>query len=134
MRKISGLILAGVIFINVSMPGQAEEYWRQQIKLQSSAFEDRGTIPSDFTCDGADMSPPIEWSGVPANVGSFAIIADDPDAPAGNWVHWLVYDLPSSLTQLPAGIPMGESLSAGGLQGRNDFGSIGCRSNTFPII
>ena len=100
MRKISGLILAGVIFINVSMPGQAEEYWRQQIKLQSSAFEDRGTIPRDFTCDGSNMSPPIEWSGVPANAGSFAIIVGDPDAPSGDWVHWLVYDLPPSLTCL----------------------------------
>ena len=76
----------------------------QKIEIRSSAFGEGERIPSDFTCDGADMSPPIEWSGVPARAQSLAIIVDDPDAPSGNWTHWLVYDLPPDLTQLQAGI------------------------------
>lgn len=71
------------------------------------------------------MSPPIEWSGVPASAQSLAVIMDDPDAPAGDWVHWLVYDLPPDLTRLPAGIPSGEKLTSGGFQGRTDFGQSG---------
>ena len=96
-----------------------------KIEVRSPAFGEGEKIPSDFTCDGAGMSPPIEWSGVPVNTQSLVVIADDPDAPAGDWVHWLVYDLPPSLTQLPAGIPEGEKLSGGGLQGRTDFGTLG---------
>ena len=96
-----------------------------KIDVRSSAFGEGDRIPSDFTCDGADMSPPIEWSGVPANTQSFAVIADDPDSPSGDWVHWLVYNLPPSLTQLPAGISEGGSLPSGGLHGRTDFGTLG---------
>ena len=96
-----------------------------KIEVWSSAFGEGDRIPSDFTCDGTDRSPPLEWSGVPANAQSLALIANDPDAPAGDWVHWLVYDLPSSLTRLSAGIPKGGRLLGGGLQGRTDFGVLG---------
>ena len=96
-----------------------------KIDVRSSAFNEGDRIPSDFTCDGADISPPIEWSGVPANAQSLAIIVEDPDAPSGNWTHWLVYDLPPDLTQLPAGISSGENLPIGGSQGRTDFGALG---------
>lgn len=96
-----------------------------KITVTSPAFTEGEGIPSDFTCDGAGASPPLEWSGVPAGAQSLAVIADDPDAPAGDWVHWLVYDLPPSLTQLPAGIPEGGRLSRGGSQGRTDFGALG---------
>jgi len=97
----------------------------EKIDVRSSAFSEGERIPSDFTCEGADMSPPIEWSGVPARAQSIAILVDDPDAPAGDWVHWLAYDLPPSLTRLPAGIPDGGRLPSGGSQGRSDFGSLG---------
>ena len=96
-----------------------------KIDVRSSAFGEGDRIPSDFTCEGADMSPPIEWYGVPATAQSLAILMDDPDAPSGDWVHWLVYDLPPSLMQLPAGIPEGGRLASGGLQGRSDFGTLG---------
>lgn len=96
-----------------------------KIEVRSSAFREGDRIPSDFACDGANMSPPIAWSGVPSDAQSLALIADDPDAPAGDWVHWLIYDLPASLTELPAGIPEGGILSGGGLQGRTDFGALG---------
>ena len=104
----------------------------KKIVVTSSAFGEGDRIPSDFTCDGVDMSPPIEWSGVPANTGSLAVIVDDPDAPSGNWVHWLVYDLSPDLTQLPSGISAGEKLSIGGLQGRTDFGKTGYRGPCPP--
>ncbi len=118
------VIVLGLLFISPVL-GQTEEFFMEQLEVRSSAFEDRGSIPSDFTCDGADRSPPIAWSGVPTQTQSLVIVAEDPDAPAGDWVHWLVYDLPPSLTQLPAGIPKDEKLSMGGLQGKNDFGAIG---------
>lgn len=121
MKKIFGLFLTGVLLTALPIFGQAEEA-RRKIDVWSSAFGEGARIPSDFTCDGADMSPPIEWSGVPANAESLAVIMDDPDAPAGNWKHWLVYNLSPDLTLLPAGIPAGEKLPSGGFQGRTDFG------------
>ena len=96
-----------------------------KIDVRSSAFGEGDRIPSDFTCDGADMSPPIEWSGVPANAQSLAVIVDDPDAPSGDWAHWLVYDLPPDLTQLPAGISPEEKLFVSGSQGLTDFRKLG---------
>jgi Raf kinase inhibitor-like YbhB/YbcL family protein len=124
MKKICGLFLAGMMLIAFQVSGQAEAVMGK-IEVRSSAFGEGDKIPPEFTCDGADMSPPIEWSGVPSHAQSIAVIADDPDAPGRDWVHWVLYDLPSSLTGLPAGMPASEKLPAGGIQGRTDFGSIG---------
>lgn len=85
------------------------------MKLTSSAFEQGAVIPTKHTCDGADVSPPLAWSDVPAGTAAFALICDDPDAPAGTWVHWVLYNLPSSVTGLREGD------AGGGVQGRNDF-------------
>ncbi len=104
----------------------------QKLVVRSSAFGEGERLSADFTCDGANMSPPIEWSGVPALAESLAVIVDDPDAPSGDWVHWLVYDLPSSLTQLTAGIPEAGRFSGGGSQGRTDFGSLGYKGPCPP--
>lgn len=104
----------------------------QKLVVRSSAFGEGERLPADFTCDGANMSPPVEWSGVPAQAESLAVIVDDPDAPSGDWVHWLVYDLPSSVTQLTAGIPEAGRLSGGGSQGRTDFGSFGYKGPCPP--
>ncbi|MCK4349504.1 MAG: YbhB/YbcL family Raf kinase inhibitor-like protein, partial [Candidatus Krumholzibacteria bacterium] len=60
------------------------------VELTSPVFEDGGTIPSKYTCDGADVSPPLEWSNVPEDTKSLALICDDPDAPMGTWVHWVL--------------------------------------------
>ena len=132
MKKIFGLFLVGVLWTALPVFGQAEDNIGK-IEVRSSAFGEGDRIPSDFTCGGADMSPPIEWSGVPAQAQSLAIIADDPDALAGDWVHWLIYDLPPSLTQLPAGISAEEKLSIGGFQGRTDFGKLGYQGPCPPI-
>ncbi len=88
--------------------------------LTSSAFADGGAIPSKYTCDGADVSPALTWSGAPGNTQTFALIADDPDAPAGTWVHWVLFNLPGTAKALP------ENASPGGaVQGRNDFRKTG---------
>src|SRR5215471_20629120 len=68
---------------------------KAEIKLTSSAFADGQMIPRQYTCDGINVSPPLEWSGVPKSARTIAIISDDPDAPSGTWVHWVLYNLPA---------------------------------------
>jgi len=95
------------------------------MKLSSAAFDPGSTIPKKYTCDGPDVSPPLRWSDAPAGTQSFALIADDPDAPVGTWVHWVLYDLPGSAHELAENVPKDETLPSGARQGRNDFRRIG---------
>ena len=92
--------------------------------LQSSAFQNGGSIPKKFTCEAADVSPELTWSGAPEKTQSFALIADDTDAPMGTWVHWVIYDLPTNTAKLPEGVPNQEQ-AASGAQGKNSSGKIG---------
>jgi len=89
------------------------------LTLTSDAFADNSPIPTEHTCSGANTSPPLRWSGAPADTGAFVLLVDDPDAPAGTFDHWVVYDLPASTTGLAAGVPAGETLMDGGKQGKN---------------
>jgi len=93
--------------------------------ISSSSFSQGGEIPRKFTCDGADVSPELSWTGAPAGTQSFALIADDPDAPVGTWTHWVLYDLPSQTAALPEGVSKVDEVPSGGRQGRNDFRKIG---------
>lgn len=95
------------------------------MQLISSAFKDRQPIPSVYTCDGKDVSPPLSWSGAPAQTKTFALICDDPDAPAVTWVHWVVWNLPANTFELKEGLPTNQEFSDGTRQGTNDFGRIG---------
>src|SRR5262245_5172768 len=95
------------------------------LQLQSSAFKPGSEIPQKFTCQGNDVSPALSWSGAPAGAKSFALIADDPDAPVGTWVHWVLYDLPATAAQLPENVSKTEKLSSGGTQGITDFKKTG---------
>lgn len=95
------------------------------IQISSGAFEQRGRIPKKYTCDGADVSPPLGWSGVPEGCESLALICDDPDAPMGTWVHWVLYNLAPDTDGLPEGLPPDEELASGARQGLNDFRRIG---------
>jgi hypothetical protein len=95
------------------------------MEIKSSAFGSGEMIPAKYTCDGADFSPALEWSGTPAGTRSFALICDDPDAPMGTWVHWVIYDIPPSATMLAEGISREKDLPGGGTQGINDFRKIG---------
>ncbi len=94
-------------------------------ELKTSAFQSGGDILKRFTCDGADVSPALSWSDPPAGTQSFALISDDPDAPVGTWVHWVIYDLPPTARQLPEDVPKEGEVAGGGRQGTNDFRRIG---------
>jgi Raf kinase inhibitor-like YbhB/YbcL family protein len=95
------------------------------MKISSDAFAANETIPKKFTCDGPDVSPKLTWSEPPAKTQGFALIMDDPDAPAGTWVHWVLFDLPAETRELAEGVAKQEQLANGARQGRNDFGKIG---------
>jgi Raf kinase inhibitor-like YbhB/YbcL family protein len=89
--------------------------------VASSSFADGGTIPSKFTCDGGDVSPQISFTVPPAGTKSFALIVDDPDAPAGSFVHWVVFNLPATLRDLPEGASARAEIMQVAVQGKNDF-------------
>jgi len=94
-------------------------------EMKSPAFAQGKMIQKKYTCDGADVSPPLTWTEPPSGTKGFALIADDPDAPMGTWVHWVVYDLPVGARQLAEGVPKQETLPDGTKQGSNDFRRIG---------
>ena len=96
-----------------------------EIKITSSAFEDGGLIPAKYTCDGEDISPPLQWEAVPDGTASIAVICDDPDAPMGTWVHWVIFGLPADTKELAENFPDDETLPDGTRQGITDFGSTG---------
>ncbi len=98
---------------------------KMEIKVTSPAFEDGGLIPPKYTCDGADISPPLQWDAVPEGTESIALISDDPDAPVGTWVHWVLFNLPADTTELAENIPPDKTLANGARQGTSDFGTIG---------
>jgi Raf kinase inhibitor-like YbhB/YbcL family protein len=96
-----------------------------EIKITSPAFEEGGLIPKKYTCDGSNVSPPLRWNSVPDGTESIAIICEDPDAPSGTWMHWILFNLPAECRELAENIPDDETLHDSTRQGINDFGSIG---------
>lgn len=97
------------------------------LSVTSSAFEAGDTIPTRYTCDGENVSPPLTVANVPEGAGSLAVIVDDPDAPGGTFVHWLLWNVPPDRTQLPAGVTRGETVAdlGGARQGENDANRVG---------
>jgi Raf kinase inhibitor-like YbhB/YbcL family protein len=95
------------------------------LKIESKAFPAGGDIPVRFTCDGENVSPALSWSAPPRETQSLALIADDPDAPVGTFVHWVLYDLPATARELPEGVPATPDPATGGRQGTNDFRRMG---------
>jgi Raf kinase inhibitor-like YbhB/YbcL family protein len=97
-----------------------------RMKVTSSAFQEGGNVPSKFTCDGSDTSPPLQINGVPSGAKSLVLIADDPDAPGGLFTHWLVWNIPPQTGSIAEGsVPKG-------VQGTNDFGKSGYRGPCPP--
>ena len=94
-------------------------------QITSSAFGNGQTIPAKHTADGVDVSPPLAWANVPEGTKSFVLLCDDPDAPVGNWVHWVAYGIPVDTQELPEGVPTDEVLPSGIKQGVNDFRKAG---------
>jgi phosphatidylethanolamine-binding protein (PEBP) family uncharacterized protein len=109
MRRIS--ILLAIFFLAILLAGchpatptQAETGQSVlTLQVSSPAFGEGETIPTKYTCDGENISPQLDWTGVPQEAQSLALIADDPDAPGGTWVHWVLFELPPDLASLPEG-------------------------------
>jgi hypothetical protein len=95
------------------------------LELKSSGFAAGETIPKKYTADGPDVSPPLEWTEPPPGAKSLALICDDPDAPVGTWVHWVLWGLPAATRTLEENVSQTETLPSGAKQGRNDFKRIG---------
>ena len=103
-----------------------QEEGQLSIQLTSTAFTEGADIPVKYTCDDQqEVSPPLSWSGVPQGTRSIALIADDPDAPGGTWVHWVLYGIGPDVTELPEGVSAAEVVSGGAKQGTNDFSKLG---------
>jgi Raf kinase inhibitor-like YbhB/YbcL family protein len=141
MRRRKLVLL--LVWIQALMPSvpmtevHAEEDKTMTLNLTSTAFAHEGEIPRIHTCQGQDVSPPLAWSGVPANAKSLVLILDDPDAPDPaapkmTWVHWVLYDIPPSATGLPQGVSP-DDLPAGTLQGVSDFKRTGYGGPCPPI-
>jgi len=112
MRK--PIISAAVVILLAVIASFAAE--RARIKITSSAFQEGGNIPSKFTCDGSDTSPPLQITGIPSEAKSLVLIADDPDAPGGLFTHWLVWNIPPQTNSIA------EGSAPKGVHGTNDFG------------
>lgn len=95
------------------------------IKVTSSVFQDGEMIPSRYTCDGQDVSPPISWQGLGDHTVTVALICDDPDAPMGTWVHWVVWNIPADAGGFDEAVPANEQLENGARQGITSFGRAG---------
>ena len=95
------------------------------ITITSSSFTEGGLIPKKHTCDAEDISPDLNWSGVPKEAKSLALICDDPDAPGGTWVHWVLFNIPADVTTLQAGVSPDAFLKIGARHGKNDFRKLG---------
>ena len=117
-------LLAGSIACNGQQPQTVEESVGVLV-VQSDAFQAEGTIPQLYTCDGDDLSPPLAWSDPPAGTQSLALIFDDVDAPARTWVHWVLFNIPTSVRALPEGMMADPSMDGLGTSGSNSWGNLG---------
>lgn len=104
------------------------------LTLTTAAFDDGGTIPDEYTCDGADVSPALAIDGAPENTAAFALVVDDPDAPGGTFTHWLLWNVPPGITEIPEGVATSATVESLGSarQGTNDFGETGYRGPCPP--
>ncbi len=131
MAALRALALVSAASLCLASEGNS----KMGLTITSTAFAQHGAIPKHYTCDGSDTSPPLAWSGVPANAKSLVLIVDDPDAPdpaapQRTWVHWLLYNLPVTSTGLTEGIT---ALPAGTLEGDNDWKRTGYGGPCPPI-
>ena len=95
------------------------------LEISSTAFSEGEMIPTRYTCDGPDVSPDLSWSGVPDTARTLALICDDPDAPMGTWVHWVLYNLPAETRALPEAAPPNAELADGSRHGQNSWRRLG---------
>jgi Raf kinase inhibitor-like YbhB/YbcL family protein len=133
MKKLKTLAWVASIFPWVfafglvsTLMGQSQKKHKilKEMLLHSKSFQQNELIPSKYTCDGINISPSLEWSGFPSETKSFALICDDPDAPSGTWVHWVLYNIPVPVTELPENFLLKNKSVKGILGGMNDFGKL----------
>ena len=131
MRRVGLTAVISGLFI-ILIPLSCEEQTKtvtgskkMEIKVESTAFNEGDMIPSKYTCDGLNVSPPLSWSYLPESTKSIVLISDDPDAPMGTWVHWVVYNIPPQVNEFPENVPPTKTLENGAIQGTTDFGRIG---------
>jgi len=125
---ITSLLILGFVVTALSCHDQSsskEEHGIMEITIKSSAFTEGAMIPVKYTCDGNNVSPPLQWSDPPEGTKSFALISDDPDAPIGTWVHWVMFNIPPTVRELQENVPSSQVLPNGAIQGITDFGSAG---------
>ncbi len=120
-------LMCFIILLNPNTSQNREKKGGKIMKmiLTSPAFQPGGMIPPKYTCDGNDVSPALAWSGIPDGTRSIAIICDDPDAPGGDWVHWVIFNIPPDATGLPEAQSEGRNPGGNLRQGINDFGNPG---------
>ncbi len=116
MIKNKAIILLSALILSFCWMGTA-----MALDIKSAAFSNGAAIPRQYTCEGRDISPELQWEGAPAGTLSFALICDDPDAPMGTWVHWVIYNIPAATQGLPEGVATVGSLKDGSQQGFTDF-------------
>lgn len=122
MRATLLVLLAGpVVCMSCGRAGGA----KMELQVKSSAFQSGAAIPKQYTGDGKNISPPLQWSAGPSKTKSYALIVDDPDAPSKVWVHWVLFNLPPEPHNLDEGIPAEKTLASGAHHGTNDFGKLG---------
>ena len=115
--------VSGLIEIQAKQRG--EEGGAMKLDVTSEAFKEGALIPKKYTCDGPDVSPPLTWKQAPEGTVSLALICDDPDAPMGTWVHWVLYGISPEILKLPEAVPAEKEVLGGAKQGINDFRRIG---------
>ncbi len=134
MNRSLGLVLGLLVLLDVACQEKAktrsggkarEGQIMQKIELTSPAFSHGSFIPAKYTCDGQDVSPELTWVGVPEGTRTLALICDDPDAPVGTWVHWVLFNIPPDLKSLPEAVPALERVLGTAVHGVNDFGRLG---------
>jgi Raf kinase inhibitor-like YbhB/YbcL family protein len=126
--KVSVVMLWSMVAVSLILLAcsAADNSSSSKIELTSPAFANGTTFPEQYTCQGKNISPPLKWSGVPSLAKSLVLIMDDPDAPIGTWVHWVLYNLPSSTTELPEGFGApGNKPADTAKPGKNDFKHLG---------
>jgi hypothetical protein len=128
MNTRMNLFLAAALLGSLIPAGGADKSQpptNMNLTITSTAFSEGQPIPQKYTCQGSDISPPLAWTNAPANVKSFALIMDDPDAPVGTWVHWVLYDLPPDAIGLPEDVAKTEVMANGAKQGLNTWPRLG---------
>src|SRR5438552_15369317 len=123
MPKNRIFLLTAILMALSASPSVAQQ--RSQMNLKSAALTDGAVIPTIFTCAGEDKSPPLAWTNVPANAKSLAMVAKDPDAPGGTFVHWVLYNISAEASGLDENVPKRPTVIGSARQGVNGFGKIG---------